>query len=806
MAPFKKPPGFKHVDTLISKISYPTTASLPTLFHLLSLCVCFFSASTLSSRADEAATPNMARYNVIWNSPSKDASGVMPIGNGDIGAGVYALENGDLYLLLAKNDAYTYMGDIFKTGRVKIALSPNPFAAGKPFQQVLDVTTGSIQIKADGVEIKVWVDANHPRVHVQIQSPRDLAVSAQPDLWKRFDHCSYNVTSTYSKGVVTAGEPTQDVSLERQGKLIWYYAVGDHSIMPDDQTYYGIPDAKFPDPFRFNTFGNLLSSPDLTLKDGALQGTGRTFDIRIHGLTEQTPDPEKWVSDILQLDAAPIDVGADWKAHLTWWKEFWNRSWIIASDNRVPAADREKLSGETGPDKRRDEPDGAAVVSQSYNVFRFLMACQSRGRVMTKFNGGLFTQQFLLAKDEKPSAPNEALGNKWLTHPDDRRWGRRFTYQNERLLYWPLLDSGDFDLMKPFFAYYKDMLPIRMAITRAWFGHGGAYYRENMEPTGGERDCAKTGHPGKGQPGEPAQYYHDYYFTNGLETTAMMIDYVNYTGDTQFRDQTLVPFARQVLLFYSLHFPRTPDGKLHMDPAQALETWWRAVNPAPDVAGLRFCLDGLLAMKAGSADDQAGWQKFRQEIPDLPTQIIDGKTALAPADTWALKHNSENAELYPVFPFRCVGLAEDSTDLAEWTTKHRVVKDGSRGGCWTQDQIDWALAGDATQAAKGLERRFRTSTDMCRFPVYAGRGNDECPDFDHFGSGSIALQRMLVQEGQGKILLLPAWPAYWDVDFKLHVSQGGIITGTVKDGRLVTWKIDPPALADKVVVMKPQAN
>jgi hypothetical protein len=65
---------------------------------------------------------------------------------------------------------------------------------------------------------------------------------------------------------------------------------------------------------------------------------------------------------------------------------------------------------------------------------------------------------------------------------------------------------------------------------------------------------------------------------------------------------------------------------------------------------------------------------------------------------------------------------------------------------------------------------------------------------------------MLVQEGQGKILLLPAWPANWDVDFKLHVSHGGILTGTVKDGQLVTWKIDPPTLADKVVVMKPQAN
>lgn len=98
------------------------------------------------------------------------------------------------------------------------------------------------------------------------------------------------------------------------------------------------------------------------------------------------------------------------------------------------------------------------------------------------------------------------------------------------------------------------------------------------------------------------------------------------------------------------------------------------------------------------------------------------------------------------------------------------------------------IGGQCRAGGQGLEHRFRASTDMCRFPVYAGTGNDECPDFDHFGSGSTALQRMLVQEGQGKILLLPAWPANWDVDFKLRVSQSGVITGTVKDGRLVTWE------------------
>ena len=53
-----------------------------------------------------AGAERMRRYNVVWTRPSKDATGVMPLGNGDIGAGVYAIGDGDLYLLLSKNDAF----------------------------------------------------------------------------------------------------------------------------------------------------------------------------------------------------------------------------------------------------------------------------------------------------------------------------------------------------------------------------------------------------------------------------------------------------------------------------------------------------------------------------------------------------------------------------------------------------------------------------------------------------------------------------------------------------------------------------
>ena len=61
-----------------------------------------------------------------------------------------------------------------------------------------------------------------------------------------------------------------------------------------------------------------------------------------------------------------------------------------------------------------------------------------------------------------------------------------------------------------------------------------------------------------------------------------------------------------------------------------LETWWIAVNPAPDVAGLQHCLDELLVLGAGSPDDQANWKRFRGEIPEVHLHEIEGRTLPAP--------------------------------------------------------------------------------------------------------------------------------------------------------------------------------
>jgi len=248
----------------------------------------------------------MERYNVVWSSPSVDRSGQMPLGNGDIAAGVYAIEDGDLYMLLAKNDALTYNGDIFKTGRVKVSLSPNPFAKGKPFKQTLDLATGSILIEADGTTIRVWADAGKPVYHVQIDSPRDISVSATSDLWKRIDGCQWNTTKT------PIDPPTQDVRLERDGKIHWAYAGNAFEACEGLVHRYrnASPNCRFP------LYGS--EGPD-SCPDFDHFGSGSTALQRMlvqEAGAPSSPDGSVAASKILLLPAWPAKWDADFKLHV----------------------------------------------------------------------------------------------------------------------------------------------------------------------------------------------------------------------------------------------------------------------------------------------------------------------------------------------------------------------------------------------------------------------------------------------------------------------------------------------------------
>ena len=428
-----------------------------------------------------------------------------------------------------------------------------------------------------------------------------------------------------------------------------------------------------------------------------------------------------------------------------------------------------------------------AMVSQRYALQRYVSACAGRGAFPVKFNGSIFT-----VDAREPKEKYDA---------DYRRWGGCYWFQNTRLVYWPMLASGDFEMIQPLFKMFLDALPLAEARTKHYFDHEGAFFPETMtfwasyanSNYGWDRKSKHVSHVDN--------TYIRRYWSGQLELTAIMLDAYAFTQDKDFAEKTLLPFAEVVIRFFDRHYPRDERGRILFKPAQALETWHEAVNPMPEIAGLRFLLPRLLDLPNELTTDQQrkDWRRLLGELPDLPTRQHEGKSILAAAGQLIGPiRNSENPELYAVFPFRLFGVGKPDLDLARRTFAARRVK-GNRG--WQQDDTQAALLGLTEQAARYVTTRFANKHAGSRFPVFWGPNFDWIPDQDHGSNAIMALQTMLMQTEGTKILLLPAWPKTWDVAFKLHAPMRTVVEGEYRSGRLARLVVSPSSRSSDVVVL-----
>jgi len=192
------------------------------------------------------------------------------------------------------------------------------------------------------------------------------------------------------------------------------------------------------------------------------------------------------------------------------------------------------------------------------------------------------------------------------------------------------------------------------------------------------------------------------------------------------------------------------------------------------------------------------WREMFERIPPLPIKEIDGRRMLQPAESWTHFQNCEMPQFYPVFPFGLLGVGKPDLQVAIDTWRYGNWTNMQKSHIsWHQNGIFFAQMGLTDEAAsyniKKLEDCGR------RFPVFWGPGHDWVPDHNWGGSGMIGLQEMLMQTDGKRIIILPAWPDDWDVDFKLHAPYQTIVEGTAKNGELVKFKVTPDSRMEDVV-------
>lgn len=723
----------------------------------------------------------MERYNVKFIGQSKNAGESMPLGGRDIGCNVW-VENDRLYLYMAQSGAFDEDGNMIKAGRLKIEFFPNPFE--DYFSQELKLKEGFIEIigKAGAAVTKIhlWVDVKYGVLHIDIDSEEERQIHVFYENWRNMKN-GYQYSDT-----VTAGD----------GGIMFYHQVKEEKHFWNHIHQEGLEtiSQKFPNVQKNVISGGRLLAEgmmfagkkdsvysDLPCEGYMLETKAMKQEIKVFLHTSQPNNLREWENELDETVRSEKAAANPRKDTSDWWEQFWNRSYIHIK-----------------PDIS-DKDDEDWQVSRNYQLFRYMLGCNAYGKYPTKFNGGLFTVD--------PAYWGARYGAR---NPDERDWGGIvFTAQNQRHIYWPMLKSGDFDMMKPQFDFYFRLLEGAKARSNFFFGvEDAACIPEQTDANG---LSAYYGLYGLDYP-----IHVRYHYVTAVEFGYMMLKYIEAAKETE--TDCYINFISAVLNFYDQMYKETDEnGKRVIFPSTAQETYHKAgiidiwgeegrhaanynadevaaTNPSDIIYALRAIIKILLEKGYGNECQRNGWEEMLNRLPPVPLEVKKGHTVIAPCEYPKnyVKTNCEFPQLYAAYPYHEIGIGESNrSDLQLAIDTYHYAWD-------EEDQlmnISWMHVG-LFAARLGLTKEaYRYQVDKLkdsgrRFPAFWGPGHDYVPDHNWGGSGMCGLQEMLLQNFAGKIYLLPAWPKDIDVQFKLWVEnntyieasyQGGELTYTVSD-------------------------
>jgi len=313
---------------------------------LLAACALPGRHAVESGALSQDADPS--RYDLVWTTPSADASGSMPLGNGEVALNAWMDTDGTLSFYLARTDAWSDNGRLLKVGRLRVRTEP-PLDPSAGFEQRLDLEAGALVIdcgpEGDRSRLRLWVDAHAPIVQVEIDGDRPRAAVAEIDLWRtareRYPLAEVSDLLEDRSQPDKLHEPVwvePDTVIEGLADGIGWYHYNRKSVGPammhERQGLAGYFEDQ-PDPLLHRIFGALVGAggapgaerlDDQRLRSPAARA--HRFSVVVHAA--HPSDPEAWVAEAraIEAEAAARPFAARRDAHEAWWREFWGRSWI----------------------------------------------------------------------------------------------------------------------------------------------------------------------------------------------------------------------------------------------------------------------------------------------------------------------------------------------------------------------------------------------------------------------------------------------------------------------------------------------
>lgn len=325
---------------LIFRYMIPSSLQLKlsALFYasILPLAAETVSNSITSIRSGDPGA--ISSHDVIWNTPGKNSSDSMPIGNGELGINLWVEENGDLHFYLGRNDTFSEVSQLCKVGAVRVSLSPNPFVTGAPFRQHLKLRDGICEITAGPpdklVSLQVFVDSASPVVHLLGKSTQPLFVTAKVESWRTkpqevSDDSSWTMAQAPHKPMQAA-----DIFPKAAKHSVSWYHRNENSFAFEEtirvQSLETIRDT-LKDPLLQRTFGGWVTGTGFESTDDRTLVTPQPvadFHLRVASPCQQTPTAEAWMKSAGSIAKSAADGQAAIARTSASWQTFWDRSYV----------------------------------------------------------------------------------------------------------------------------------------------------------------------------------------------------------------------------------------------------------------------------------------------------------------------------------------------------------------------------------------------------------------------------------------------------------------------------------------------
>ncbi len=766
------------------------------------------------------------RYNVTWHSQSENASASMPVGGGDIGMNVW-VENNQLLLYMQRSGVHDEYNGFPKLGRLRMWTEPNIFDGATSFKQELKLSESCIEISAEHpkhgkVKFKVWAEVHRPKVHINCVSGKTITYYSQYESW-RTEPRALSIGTVNEKdrwGWWDTGGWAHEVVLEpdnfkQETNTFTFWHINPEEKLTSKLMYQliGMADdyGKYYDPLKDAVWGGKMSGSNMVF-DGKTKGkysvtdyTGWRYksskptkqqDISFWFHNSHCGTAEKWLNefDVVKKEKE-VSAKMAWNENLLWWKEFWDRSYIVLN-----------------PEK--NEQDSIWCVGRNYNLFRYMTALNAYGENPTMFNGGLLTVD--------PGTISD--GDTW--HPDWRRWsGGNYTMQNQRWVYWPMLKYGDYETMEPMFNFFERTLEVGKRRLQKHYGLEGWVFEEVGTVYGLPMPMhygfdtvyieSRKRQPWM-EPGLASNWCTVHHHTAMLEFSFMILEYYRYSGCDISKWLPIVKgtidffdnYYRHKAKFNANYKEYDPDGKLIIFPAGACESHYYVSNPVPDVAGLQAVVAGALQLpekwQIAFFGGEAELKRMQKTVPDFYLDEIKGDTVMPPGKSVAYSWwpKTELYINYPMFPFNRIKMGDKEMNYVFNTYKHwetwQTPRCWESVNSWENANVAFARMGLTEKAADLNYKKLKNGP--FRFPSFWGPGHDWVPDHNWGGTGAVGLQEMLIQTLDDKIVLVPTWPADWNCDFKIRAPKNTIVSGKVRNGKVEELEVFPQERKKDIVI------